>query len=433
MAGHRLRQGGRTTRGFAGRRPLIDSGRVHGFPYRSIRPLGTGAVGDVHLCVDVGRRRLVVVKWLRAEVRPDSDVARRFRREAERMAQKPLPGVIEVEDYGIDDLGRTWMAMAFVDGASPSAVIEPGDAWACHRLLAGLAGSLDDLHGLGVVHRDLKPENILLRNDPPDGSGGWSPVLIDLGVAKWLELDAATRTGSVFGTPYYMSPEQFRDSKHVGPATDRYALAVVIYELLAGRLPFEGRSLPELLHQHLEIPPPALAVPTDDGARTSVPHLDAFMQRALAKAPHARYGSSAEMAEAFEAAARADGIFRPPQVPPPLFRPPEPPGVRIEVEGGAQATFDLRDGPVVIGRHEACQVPLDSPRLSRLHACVFAQGGRVWVADLYSQNGTRMGGTALHPGRPRVLDEGGEVVLELYDRRVRVERCSVDPVEPSEA
>ena len=406
---------------------------MYGFPYRSVRPLGTGAVGDVHLCVDLARRRLVVVKWLRAEVRPESDVARRFRREAERMAKKPLPGVIRVEDYGIDDLGRTWMAMEFVDGASPQAVVAPGDGWACHRLLRGLAGSIDDMHGLGVVHRDLKPENILLRNDPPDGSGGWQPVLIDLGVAKWLELDEATRTGSVFGTPYYMSPEQFRDSKHVGPATDRYALAIVVYELLAGRLPFQGRSLPELLHQHLEQPPPPLALPAPDGGTRRAPNLDAFMGRALAKAPHARYGSSKEMAEAFEQAARADGVFVVPEVPPPLFRPPDPPGVRLEPEGGPARVFDLREGPVVLGRHEQCQVPLDSPRLSRLHAAVFSQGGRAWIADLYSQNGTRLAGAALHPGRPRVLPDEGSLVVELFDQRVTVERVAVEPAAGADA
>src|SRR5512141_1863273 len=97
-------------------------------PHRRIRPLGEGAVGDVHLCVDVHRRRLVVVKWLRAEVHEGSEAAKRFEREASRMAGRQFDGVIKVEDYGSDEFGRTWMAMEFVDGMAPGGVIvRPGD------------------------------------------------------------------------------------------------------------------------------------------------------------------------------------------------------------------------------------------------------------------------------------------------------------------
>src|SRR5690606_14061022 len=145
--------------------------------------------------------------------------------------------VIKVEEWGVDELARTWMAMEFVDGLPPATVIGPSDGWLVHRFLEGVARSLDELHGIGVVHRDLKPDNVLLRA----ALDGWEPVILDLGIAKWLAQDTATATGSVFGTPYYMSPEQFRDSKHVGPATDRYALAVMVFELLSGHRPFEGR------------------------------------------------------------------------------------------------------------------------------------------------------------------------------------------------
>jgi len=195
---------------------------------------------------------MVVVKWLRSEVHEHSEAARRFRREAALMARASFDGVIQVEDYGVDDYGRTWMAMEFADGLSPNAVVQPGDAFAVHRMLSGVGVSLDELHGLGVVHRDLKPDNIIIR----DGPKGWAPVIIDLGIAKWLSEEAATATGSVFGTPHYMSPEQFRDTKHVGPATDRYALACIGFELLSGRLPFDGRNLPTLLRQHMEDPDP---------------------------------------------------------------------------------------------------------------------------------------------------------------------------------
>jgi serine/threonine protein kinase len=428
-------------------------------PYKRLRALGEGAVGDVHLCVDMERRRLVVVKWLRAEVHAESEAALRFRREAELMAGRHMPGVIRVDEWNVDELGRTWMAMEFVDGLPPSAVIRAGDAWLLHRLLRGVGPALDALHGMGILHRDLKPDNMLVRaipqheltpavlaGDPELALAPWVPVLIDLGIAKWLSEETATTTGSVFGTPHYMSPEQFRDAKHVGPATDRYAVAVIVYELLSGRLPFNGRNLPELLRQHVESPVPALSVPRPDprrgdqrsptvvgggdsrvgtSATVATPNLDAFMRIAMAKAPMERYRSSTEMAEAFRAAAIADGVFAPPTRPAPLFDPLDRPFVEVTAEG-KRRVFDLREGPVTFGRHERCPVPLSSPRLSRQHACLYLHRGKAWVADLGSQNGTSLFGRALNPGIPAAIATGDEpTTITLYDVPVQLRFAAV--------
>lgn len=398
-------------------------------PHRRIRPLGEGAVGDVHLCVDVYERRLVVVKWLRAEVHEESEAAIRFTREADLMSRMHLAGMIQVETWNVDDYGRTWMSMEFVDGLTPAAVIRPGDGWSGHRLMQGVGRTLDALHGEGVLHRDLKPDNLLLRNRPD----GWEPVIIDLGIAKWLSEEAATTTGSVFGTPHYMSPEQFRDTKHVGPATDRYALAVVCYELMCGRPPFDGRNLPDLLHQHMNAPVPPLRIPMagdvlEDGATLhgskqeyyGAPHLDRFMQRAMAKDPRDRFTSSAEQADAFERAARSDQLWVP-KAGIPLFPALPNPYVELSSTDEGAKLFDIREGPVVLGRHEACQFALGSRRLSRLHACVFTHRGQLWLADLHSQNGTVLQGRSLTPGVPAPLPmDGTPVSIRLYDREVLV-------------
>ena len=391
-------------------------------PYRRIRLLGEGAAADVYLCVDIERRRLVVVKWLRAELTDQAGSVARFRREAELMADGSLVGVIAVEEHGTDDDGRFWMSMDFVDGRSPAAVIRPGNVWGVHRLLDGVGRSLDDLHAVGIVHRDLKPDNVILRHIDPRVPRGWEPVVIDLGIAKWFAHDTATMTGSVLGTPHYMSPEQLQDSKHVGPSTDRYALAVIAYELLSGAVPHGGNTLADLLRAAVKDPVPPLRIPVASGEpKVETPHLDAFMSRALAKQPDQRFSRGTELAAAFRAAAERDRVWAEPLDPPPLFEFVPAPMIEVRMKDGERWTFDVRDGPIIFGRHEKCQVVVQSPRVSRLHACVYSQRGRLWFCDLESHNGTRCSGRVLRAGRPAPIPtNAAPVTALLYDREVEI-------------
>jgi len=169
----------------------------------------------------------------------------------------------------------------------------------------------------------------------------------------------------------------------------------------------------------------------DAGTKTTTtyntPHLDAFMKKAMAKEPRLRYGSADEMAREFERCARADDLFEPADVADmaPLFPPAPFPIAEIILDGEPRQRFDLRHGPLVLGRHEACQIVLNSPRLSRLHACVYLHRGRIWAADLHSQNGTLFQGRALAAGVPMPFAAGAQTsVFTLYNRNVAVRLCA---------
>ncbi len=152
----------------------------------------------------------------------------------------------------------------------------------------------------------------------------------------------------------------------------------------------------------------------------AAPHLDRFMASAMAKNPRDRFGSSSEMSQAFYQAAVGDGLWIPPDHLRPLFDAPALPVVRITGPGG-ELEFDVREGPIVIGRHEACQYTLSSPRLSRLHAVLYTHRGRLWIADLHSQNGTHYEGRPMSAGIPTpIRSDGAPVAITLYDQPVTV-------------
>ncbi len=161
-------------------------------------------------------------------------------------------------------------------------------------------------------------------------------------------------------------------------------------------------------------------------ATLKTPELDAFMHKAMAKEPRLRFGGSAEMAREFERAARADHLFEPadPADLAPLFPPASHPIAEIILDGESRQRFDLRHGPLVLGRHESCQVVLNSPRLSRVHACVYLHRGRIWAADLHSQNGTMFQGRALAAGSPMPFATSSQTsVFTLYNRNIAVRLC----------
>ena len=249
-AGRRRRGRRAGTRGGRGR----VSDELFADRYRLERRLGVGGMATVQLAFDTRLERNVAVKLLAEHLAEDSSFVSRFRREALAAARLVHPNVVQVFDFGLDEqTHRNFIVMEFVDGQSCAEILRergtlPADE--AVDILAQSCRGLDYAHRHGVVHRDVKPGNLLRSRDG-------MVKLADFGIAKAAEQSDITKVGSVLGTAAYLAPEQAR-GEPAGPASDLYALGVVAYQLLAGRLPYEAASLTDLARLQESGPPPRL-------------------------------------------------------------------------------------------------------------------------------------------------------------------------------
>jgi serine/threonine protein kinase len=257
--------------------------------YRLERRLGVGGMSTVQLAFDTRLERYVAVKLLAEHLAEDASFISRFRREALAAARLVHPNVVQVFDFGSDEgSGRQYIVMEYVDGRSCAEILRERGHLSPREAVDILTQScrgLDYAHRNGVVHRDVKPGNLLVSEDG-------MVKLADFGIAKAAEQSDITKVGSVLGTAAYLSPEQAR-GEPAGPASDLYALGVVAYQLMAGRLPYEAASLTDLARQQAT-PPRRL----DHMAGEVPPALAAAVMRALAGDPAQRYADAAEMEEA---------------------------------------------------------------------------------------------------------------------------------------
>ena len=257
------------------------------------RMLGRGGMGAVYLGRDTALDRPVAVKILPPELCGDAEYVERFVREARTAARINHPNVVQVYFAGFED-GLAFMALELVPGGSLATLaketrLAPRQAL---ELCRDAARGLQAAHELGVVHRDIKPENILLT---PQGQ----VKLADFGLARAETGSRITKSGSYVGTPHYSSPEQC-NGEPVGAPSDIYSLGVVLYELLAGALPFEAPTPLALFSKILSQPPPPLAERRPD----LPPSLVALVERLLAKEPEKRPASAGELISELEAVLR---------------------------------------------------------------------------------------------------------------------------------
>src|SRR5438093_1931903 len=253
--------------------------------------LGQGAMGVVYRAYHSELERTGAVKVMQA-ITPDPGTVARFRHEAQAIARLRHPNIVDVYDFG-EFQGTPYMIVEYVPGGSLADRMSEGhlDQPTALRYLRGIAAGLDYAHGHGVVHRDVKPANVLLTADD-------SPVLADFGLAKLMQGSSLkSMTGVTTGTPAYMAPEQVTGGQ-VGPASDRYSLATIAYEMLTGVIPFDGEALMELLYAQVH------RYPSPPSARHSAlgPALDAVIMRGLAKNPTERWPSCGAFVEALAAA-----------------------------------------------------------------------------------------------------------------------------------
>ena len=223
------------------RRPPDTVGARRIGPYQLIQELGRGANGVVYLGRRAGSEEPVAVKVLLAQ--QDEETVARFRREAATTSRLQAPGIVRTLDFGQDG-GRLYYVMEHCRGVTLKERLRQGalPAQVAAGIVADLAESVSAAHQWGVIHRDLKPSNVLIDGDN-------RPQVTDFGLARDYAQQRMTRTGDVLGTPVYMAPEQIRGKSGLDHRVDIYALGVILYELLAGRVPFYASDLPTLARQ----------------------------------------------------------------------------------------------------------------------------------------------------------------------------------------
>ncbi len=253
--------------------------------YRIVEKLGEGGMGTVYKAVDLMLEREVAIKAIRPELTREAEIVERFHAEAKMLARVSHPAIATIYSFFVDG-GDLFLAMEFVRGVSLSRLLQRDGPMPWEHAVPLLAVALDGIeqaHRAGIVHRDLKPDNLMIT-----ASG--AVKVMDFGIARVIGSGRLTRTGLLIGTLRYMAPEQIR-GEEVDRRTDVYALGTVLYEMVTGRVPFDGSSDYAVLKAQIE------EIPTPPSA--TLPALPAWLDhailRALAKEPEQRFQTVDEM------------------------------------------------------------------------------------------------------------------------------------------
>ncbi len=309
--------------------------------YSLKRAIGSGGMGTVFESTHPEDGRAIAVKLLSSDFREDAEVKARFVEEGRTCQRLVHPNIVRVFDIAEAEDGTPYIVMELLDGVPLSAYTRSSvrvpmaqAATIMHGILAGLGAA----HAQGVVHRDLKPENVFLSRDP---GGSFAPKILDFGIAKVMDaaggMGSKTRTGTLLGTPAYMSPEQVRNAKDVDARADLWSAGVLLYEMLTGRVAFPAPTEYARLAAVLNTTPAPIESVDRELARIAP-----FLNVALQKDRAHRYPSALEMARALAAAMGLD-----PTSALPISQLPQVPSVWMPVNPAAPVTG--RSGTVSTG------------------------------------------------------------------------------------
>ncbi len=289
-------------------------------PYRIVKKLGAGGMGAVYLGIDARDHSEVAIKVLTQDADPDLDAARRFEKEAKLLGEVKHPHVSNLRDAG-ESNGVFYLVMDYVNGTDLKvllAVERKLSEYLALGIIRDICDALAEAHSRGIVHRDIKPANVMLAVEEVPGQeavhtlsesirGGHHPMikLTDFGLARHVDQSesmAMTKTGAMLGTPYYLSPEQCSGQYKISPATDIYALGITLFQMLAGRPPFQAPDPVKLITMHCfeEAPDIRKHNPTVSDA------VAALIDRCLQKTPDQRFADGAHLRDEIDRLLRGE-------------------------------------------------------------------------------------------------------------------------------
>jgi serine/threonine protein kinase len=319
--------------------------------YRILERLGVGGMGSVYKAEQPAMNRLVAIKVLHPRYANRNDLVSRFRREARAMSQLQHPNTARVYKFGQLADGAPYFVMDYLEGKNLAHVVRAEGPMKPERaipIMVQVCGALDEAHVAGIIHRDLKPENVFLTKQ---GGSEDYPKVLDFGLAKVSEKQMGrgsmmlTQQGMVFGTPEFMSPEQTQ-GEPLDRRSDIYSLALILYELLTGKLPFDATKPIDIMRAHLQDKPIPLNERVDGLHFPDA--LQAAIDKALAKKPDGRFATAREFADALRASLGVADVMRG------AASPSSPPAPRLEfgdspVQRGTEAPVVPRDrGPMMM-------------------------------------------------------------------------------------
>jgi serine/threonine-protein kinase len=389
--------------------------------------IGAGGVASIYKGFDERLARWVAVKVISIHAtggETEETVLERFRQEAQAIAALRHRNILTIYGYGEED-GYAYIIMEFVPGGSLKDLIDAGKRFTWDQTLTiviPVSQALAFAHQHNIIHRDIKPANILMPQDD------W-PLLADFGLAKMERTNRPNLTmpGQVLGTMAYAAPEQIQEGE-VDTRIDIYSLGIVLYELLSGRLPFEGETSFDFLMARLTEPPKPLLEVNPDVPQIFVP----IVNKALAQNPDDRYQTMTEFSEVLIEIRNtlSRGLTAPRRAPisTSVIHSDQlkEPKVFLKLTANGQEISPKYQPELLVGRAHKDTVPDinltphggTQAGVSRRHATIFRRGEQWFVQDLGSTNGTFVNGQKLAPNQSRVIRQGdklrfGQIELEF--------------------